>query len=86
MAQGSANASRLYVSRKDGGEGFVSVEEEEVVHQSIVGLENYIFKSTETLLSAVRAIGECGLDSRGHFKKRKQKERKDEWSQKVMHS
>lgn len=86
MAQGCANASRLYVSRKDGGEGFVSVEEEEVVHPSIVGLENYISKTTETLLSAVRAIEERGLDSRGHFKKRKQKERKDEWSQKVMHS
>ena len=38
-----------------------------------------------TLLSAFRVVGECGLESTDHFIKRKQKERKDEWSQKVMH-
>ena len=53
--------------------------------QSIPGLENYVSKSPEKLLSSVRIIGECGLESTDHFKKRKQKEREDEWSQKVMH-
>lgn len=38
-----------------------------------------------TLLSAVRIVGECGLESTDHFKKKKHKERKDEWSRKVMH-
>ena len=78
-----ANTSRLYVSRKDGGRGFTSVED--AVDQSILGLENYASKSTETLLSPVTVTEEFGLESTDHFKKRNQKERKDEWSQKVMH-
>ena len=58
---------------------------EDAVSQSILSLENYVSKSTETLLSAVRIIGECGLEKTEYFKKRKQKEREDEWSQNVMH-
>lgn len=58
---------------------------EDAVSQSILSLENYVSKSTETLLSAVRIIGECWLESTEYFKKRKQKEKEDEWSQNVMH-
>ena len=78
-----ANTSRLYVTRKDGGRGSISVED--AVDQSILGLKNYVPKNTETLHSAVRVTEECGIESTDHFKKRKQKERKDDWSQKVMH-
>ena len=72
-----ANSSRLYVSRKDEGQGLTSVED--TVDQSILGLESYGSKSTETLLRAAKVIGECGFESTDHFKKRKQKERKNEW-------
>ena len=37
-----------------------------------------------TLLSAVRIIGKCGLESTDDLKKKQQKERKGEWSRKVM--
>ena len=51
-----ANTSRLYVTRKDGGRGSISVED--AVDQSILGLKNYVPKNTETLHSAVRVTEE----------------------------
>ena len=36
-------------------------------------------------LCFIPAMEECGLESTNHFDTRKQKERKDEWSQKMMH-
>ena len=63
-----ANFSSLYVSGKDESQGLISVEE--AVDQSILGLESCVYKTTETLLSAVKVIGEFGLESTDHFKKK----------------
>ena len=43
---------RLYVSRKEGGRGFASIEDN--MEASIRRLEDYITKSTERLIRATR--------------------------------
>ena len=48
------NVSRLYIPRKEGGRGLLSVED--IINLAVIGLERYVNNSEERLLSAGKRI------------------------------
>ena len=78
------NVSRLYIPRKEGGRGLLSVED--IINLAVIGLERYVNNSEERLLSAGKRIwrqsNEYGGESESEFKTRKINERKQSWKEK----
>ena len=76
--------ARLYLPRKEGGRGLLSVED--CIDLAILGLENYIQKSNERLItSARRDIEDEDLGTEKDFKARKREDRKSELETKALH-
>ena len=80
-----SNVDRLYLPRKEGGRGLISVED--TVEQAVVDLESYVKNSTESLLVAARKVnGDFGdVESTAEVKQRKKEARKKNWRQKKLH-
>ena len=69
-----SNVDRLYIKRKEGGRGLMSVEE--CVRAEEAALEEYVLGSEEWMLKVV-AEGKVQGELQGDYKKRMDKERKE---------
>ena len=78
-----SNANRLYIPRKEGGRGLLSIEA--TVDLAKLGLKSYVRNSCEKLHVAARQIEDCQGESVVDFKNRKKIERKQEWKDKTLH-
>ena len=77
------SVARLYLPRKEGGRGLMSVED--CVDQAVLGLDNYVSMSRERLLVAARRGDEVNSESVAEFKNRRKRERSVEIREKVLH-
>ena len=80
------DVSRLYVKRKDGGRGLISVER--CIREEENSLGFYVAKSEENLIrgvSTAETINTRETITRVEFKKQTEKELKEKWSEKRMH-
>ena len=78
------SVARLYLPRKEGGRGLMSVED--CVELAILGLENYIQKSNERLItSARRDLEDEELGTEKEFKAQRKEDRKSELEAKALH-
>ena len=78
-----SDVDRLYLKRKDGGRGLLSIED--TVSLASIGLIKYIEKSEERIITAVRGNDLCDGEDEKQFKKRKHQERKKKWHDKALH-
>ena len=58
---------------------------EDVIDLAIIGLERYVYNSTERLLTAARAANEYEGESEDEYKLRKKNERCLAWKEKTLH-
>ena len=77
-----SNVERLYLPRKEGGRGLISIED--ATRTAILGLQKYIQESEEKLISAARKP-EHVLESAKEFKSRRAKECRQNWTDKALH-
>ena len=78
-----SNVARLYLPRKEGGRGLISIEE--CVVKESKSLHGYLGETTEWMLQA--ALNEV-LDEEENlqdYKKRKQEEKIRDWKEKALH-
>ena len=75
--------ARLYVPRKDGGRGLISVED--CVNQARLSLERYVQSSAEDLLKAVREEVTGSQETATSFKVRRRAENTQEWKEKPLY-
>ena len=81
-----SDVDRLYVKRKEGGRGLISVER--CIREEENSLGFYVAKSEENLISGVLAaetINTREIITSAEFKKQKEKVLKEKWSEKRMH-
>ena len=78
----NSNVDRLYVPRKEGRRGLISVAD--VTKTAILGLQTYIQESEEKLISATRKLEQVS-ESAKEFKSRRAKECRLNWIDKAMH-
>ena len=74
--------ARLYVPRKDGGRGLISVED--CVNQARISLQTYVQSSEEELLKTVRREGVKSQETVAGLKARKRAENIQEWREKPL--
>ena len=74
---------RLYVPRKYGGRGLVSVED--CINQARLSLERYVQSSEEDLLKAVREEDTGSQETATSFKVKRRAENTQEWEEKPLH-
>ena len=77
------DVDRLYVGRKDGGRGLISIEE--CVENSVLGLRECVENSSERLIRAAKDWYEVSEESVDDLKRRRAAERKERWKEKPMH-
>ena len=78
------SVARLYLPRKEGGRGLMSVGD--CVELAILGLQNYIQKSNERLItSARRDLEDEELGTEKEFKAQRKGDRKSELEAKALH-
>ena len=75
--------AQLYVPRKDGGRGLISLED--CVNQANISLERYVQLSEEELLKAVRRDGNKNRETATSFKARRRTENIQEWKEKPLY-
>ena len=81
MVHPKSNVVRLYLSRSEGGRELIGVQD--TVESAILRLRNYVRNSKERLLIAARAKEEDeGRETPNDYKKRKNNEKKTQWTQK----
>ena len=80
-----SDVDRLYLPRKEGGQGLMSIED--TVAIAIVGLESYVMESAESLITAARLVDGDFANQEGtmEVKKQRRKKRKDNWRNKNLH-
>ena len=78
-----ADVGRLYVPRKEGGRGLISIED--CVESVVRGLEVYVHGSEERLIQAARGIKIDGLEAASALKRSKKEKRLEDWEEKVLH-
>ena len=81
-----SNVDRLYVNRKEGGRGLISVEQ--CIREEENSLGSYTANSEENLIRGVLATEKTNTRetiTSVEFKKQKGKELKEKWSEKQMH-
>ena len=84
-----SDVARIYLSKKEGGRGLISVED--TVKLAILGLERYVLASEEGLLIAARRVDgdyeqHMGMiESVKEFKERRRNERSNVLKQKKLH-
>ena len=74
---------RLYLPRKKGGRGSISIED--CVELAIRGLEVYVHGREERLTQAAREDKIDGLEAANVLKRSKKEKRLEEWEEKVLH-
>ena len=82
-----SDVDRLYVKRKEGGRGLISVEQ--CIREEENSLGFYVANSEENLIrgvSAAETINTRETITSVEFKKQKAKELKEKWSEKQMHN
>ena len=79
-----ADVDRLYIPRKEGGRGLVSIED--CVELAIRGLEVYVHGSEERLIQAVRGDKIDGLETASLLKRSKKEKGLEDWEEKVLHA
>ena len=77
-----SDVDRLYIPRKEGGRGLISIED--CVELAIRGLELYVRGSAEILIQAVRGGKIDGLKAASVLKRSKKEERLEDWEKKVL--
>ena len=75
------DVDRLYIPRKEGGRGLISIEE----CVEIRGLEVYVHGSEERLIQAARGDKIDGLEAASVLKRSKKEKRLEDWEEKVLH-
>ena len=78
-----SDADRLYIPRKEGGRGLISIED--CVELAIRGLEVYVHGSEERLIQAARGDKIDGLEAASVLKRSKIEKRLKDWEEKVLH-
>ena len=74
---------RLYVPRKEGGRGLISVED--CVNQAGILLETYVQFSEEKILKAVRRKGVENQETGASFKERRRTENTQGWKEMALY-
>ena len=77
------DVNRLYIPRKEGGRGLISIED--CVELAIRGLEVYGHGSEERLIQAARGEKIDGLKAASVLKRSKEDKRLEDWEEKVLH-
>ena len=78
-----SDVDRLYLPRKDGGRGLISIED--CVELAIRGLEVYIHGSEERLIKAARGDKKEDLETTSVLKTKKKEKKLKNWEEKVLH-
>ena len=78
-----SDADRLYIPRKEGGKGLISIEE--CVELAIRGLEEYVHESEERLIQVAKSDKIDGLEAGSVLKRSKKEKRLEDWEEKVLH-
>ena len=78
-----SDLERLYIPRKEGGRGLISIED--CVELAIRRLEMYVHGSEEILIQAVRGDKIDGLEAVSVLKRSKKEKRLEDWEEKVLH-
>ena len=78
-----SDVDRLYIPRKEGGRGLISIED--CVELRIRGLEVYIPGSEERLIQTARGDKKDGLEAASVLKRSKKEKRLEDWEKKVLH-
>ena len=78
-----SDVDRLYIRRKEGGRGLISIED--CVELAIRGLEVYVHGSGEILIQAARGDKIDDLEAASVLKRSKKKKRLEDWEEKVLH-
>ena len=77
-----SDVDRLYIPRKEGGRGLISIEE--CVELAIRGLEVYVHGSEERLIQVARGDKIDDLEAASVFKRSKKEKRLEDW-EKALH-
>ena len=72
-----SDVDRLYVPRKEGGSGLISIED--CVELAIRGLQVYVHGSEERLIQATRGEKRDGLEAVSVLKRTKKEKRLEDW-------
>ena len=78
-----SDVDRLYIPRKEGGRGLISIED--CVELATRGLEVYVHGSEERLTQAARGDKIDGLEAASVLKRSKREKRLEDWEEKVLH-
>ena len=78
-----SDVDRLYIPRKEGGRGLISIEN--CAESAIRGLEVYVHGSEERLMQAARDGKIDGLEAASVLKRSKKKKRLEDWEEKALH-
>ena len=78
-----SDVDRLYIPRKEGGRGLISIED--CVELAIRGLEVYVHGSEERLIQAARRDKIDGLEAASILKRSKKEKRLEDWEEKALH-
>jgi len=78
-----SDVDRLYVPRKEGGRGLISIED--CVELAIRGLDVYVHGNEERLIQAARGDKVDGLEAASVLKKSKKEKRLQDWEEKALH-
>ena len=79
----NSDVGRLYIPRKEGGRGLISIED--CVELAIRGLEVYVHGSKEILIQAAAGDKIDGLEAASVLKTSKKEKRLEDWEEKVLH-
>ena len=77
-----SDVDRLYIPRKEGGRGLISIED--CVELAIRGLEVYVHGSEERLIQAARGDKIDGLEAASVLKRSKKQKRLEDWEERVL--
>ena len=78
-----SDVDRLYIPRKEGGRGLISIED--CVELAIRGLEVYVHGSEERLIQAARGDKIDGLEAANVLKRSKKEKRLEDREEEVLH-
>ena len=78
-----SDVDRLYIPRKEGGRGLISIED--CVELAITALEVYVHESEERLIQAARGDKIDDLEAASVLKRSKKEKRLEDWEEKVLH-
>ena len=78
-----SDVDRLYIPRKEGGGGLISIED--CVELAIRGLEVHVHGSEERLIQAARGEKIDGLEASSVLKRSKKEKKLEGWEEKVIH-